>query len=272
MCGIRSWRLARETPSKVSSYHKTRQCNMNSTLIAMRSLCLFSGFCLSVFPVLPTTTAVSQEIVDCPGLPGKYVVLEDQNYALCAGARSVNFGEITYAKCAIKHNQTSISAVQSYPFPSVPPSPDNIDTVNEGAPINGYMVSTFSPPPELTSPSGNLALYTCNAGGAYAQCDGGLCFTSTRAKQSPPLWGAVSSSQIVCSCPIATPKTSYQVFGPNQCPTTPKEYDEICAAGVTKINNGAMIYVGAPVGVPEKLAACLMGEPQKFNKCDRPSD
>src|ERR1700693_2645159 len=103
---------------------------MNGTLLVKGSLYLFAGFCLSVLSVLPRT-AVSQEIVDCPGLPGKYIVLENQNYALCAGARSVNFGEITYAKCAIKHNQTSISEVQSYPFPSVPPSPDNIDTVNE---------------------------------------------------------------------------------------------------------------------------------------------
>jgi hypothetical protein len=245
---------------------------MNSTLLVKGSLYLFAGLCLSVLPILPRT-AVSQEIVDCPGLPGKYIVLENQNYALCAGAQSVNFGEITYAKCAIKNKQTSISEVLSYPFPSIPPSPDNIDTVNEGAPTNGYIVSTFSPPPGLTRPSGDLALYTCNAGGSYAQCDGGLCFTSTRAKQSPapPLWGPVSNSQIVCSCPIATPTTSYQVFGPSECPTTPREYDEICAAGVTKNNNGAMIYVGAPVGVPEKLAACLTGKPQKFNKCDRPS-
>ena len=244
---------------------------MYGTLLVKRPLYLFVGFCLSVFSIFPTA-AISQEIVDCPGLPGKYVVLENQNYALCAGARSVNYGEVTYAKCVINHNQNSISEVLSYPSPSVPPSSDNIDTVNEDAPINGYIVSTFSPPPELTSPSGNLALYTCNAGGSYAQCDGGLCFTSTRAKHSPvpPLWGAVSRSQIVCSCPIATPQTSYQVFGPNQCPTTLKEYDEICAAGVTKTNNGAMIYVGAPDGVPEKLAACLTGEPQKFNKCDRP--
>ena len=194
-------------------------------------------------------------MVGCPGLTGKYIVLANQNYALCAGAQSVNYGEIKYAKCAINHDQSSISKVLSYPFPSVPPSPNNIDTINESAPINGYIVSTFSPPPGLTSPSGNLTLYTCKAGGSYAQCDGGLCFTSTTAKQSPepPLWGPVSSSQIVCSCPIATPKTSYQVFGPNQCPTAPEEYDQICAAGVTKINNGAMIYVGAPVGVPEKF-------------------
>jgi hypothetical protein len=87
-----------------------------------------------------------------------------------------------------------------------------------------------------------------------------------------PCGGLSAVLKLYAPDPIATPKTSYQVFGPNQCPTTSKEYDEICAAGVTKINNGAMIYVGAPVGVPEKLAACLMGEPQKFNKCDRPSD
>jgi hypothetical protein len=89
---------------------------MNGTLLAKGSLYLFAGFCLSVLSVLPKT-AVSQEIVDCAGLPGKYIVLENQNYALCAGARSANFGEITYAKCAIENKETSISEVLSYPIP-----------------------------------------------------------------------------------------------------------------------------------------------------------
>src|SRR5271166_3030824 len=58
---------------------------------------------------------------------------------------------------------------------------------------------------------------------------------------------------------------------PTPCPKTSKKYDEICADGVTKINNGAAIYIGAPAGVVEKLAACLTGKHQKFNECDRPS-
>src|SRR5271166_4103836 len=145
--------------------------------------------------------AVSQIVTECPGLPGKYEVLENQPYALCAGAQSVNFDEITYAKCTKMHGN-SISLQQTYPFPSVHPE-GNINTMNQGAPgAGGYMVSTYSPPANVTSPAGNIAVYSCD-GGTYAQCDGGLCFSSTTGKTSP-LWGPVSNDQIVCSCPVKT--------------------------------------------------------------------
>ena len=38
---------------------------------------------------------------NCPNIPGNYTILQNQTYALCAGAQSVNFGEITYANCTI---------------------------------------------------------------------------------------------------------------------------------------------------------------------------
>ena len=242
---------------------------MDRIILTKRSLCIFAMLFFIALLISPKT-AITQTVTQCPGLFGNYVVLENQNYALCAGAQSVNFDEITYATCSIIKNGNSISEEQSYPFPSVPPSGKNINTVNQGAPTNGYMVSTYSPPAGVTSPNGNLALYTCDGGGSYAQCDGGICFTSTTGKSSP-LWGAVSSNQIVCSCPITTTKTSFQVFGPNPCPKKPRDYDAICATNVSKVNNGATIYIGSPSGYPEKLAACLTGTSQNFNTCKRPS-
>jgi hypothetical protein len=127
--------------------------------------------------VLLPEAAASQIVTTCPGLPGKFVILENQPYALCAGAQSVNFNEITYAKCQKLHGN-SISLPHNFPFPSIRPA-GNINTVNEGAPHRGgYIVSTYSPPAGAIGPQGNLAIYTCE-GGSYAQCDGGLCFNST---------------------------------------------------------------------------------------------
>jgi len=64
---------------------------------------------------------------------------------------------------------------------------EDVCTVNAEGSENGYMVSTFSVPDAVVSPHGDHALYTCSAGtsdGAYAQCDGGLCFTGTEGKRS----------------------------------------------------------------------------------------
>ena len=64
---------------------------------------------------------------------------------------------------------------------------EDVCTVNAEGSENGYMVSTFSLPDAVVSPHADHALYTCSAGtsdGAYAQCDGGLCFTGTEGKRS----------------------------------------------------------------------------------------
>jgi|SRR6516164_1418362 len=219
--------------------------------------------------ILLPEAAVSQEVTTCPGLPGlKFVILKNQPYALCAGAQSVNFNEITYANCAKLHGD-SISLEQSFPFPSVNPV-GNINTVNQGAPHRGgYIVSTYSPPAGSTNPAGDLAVYSCQ-GGSYAQCDGGLCFTSTTEKTSP-LWGDVSHSQIVCSCPIRTSAIPFEVMGPFPCPTTAAEFDSVCGSNVSAANNGATIFIGAPFRDGyEKLSECLTGQPQTFNTCTRP--
>ena len=156
------------------------------------------------------------------------------------------------------------------------------------------MVSTFSVPEDSVYPAGNTALYTCpgkaNAGevgfvaiGSYGQCDGGLCFTSTRNK-----------NVIICSCPISTncdlesrTELGYQISGgydpsvavngkeggcsPEDC--------EMCSAGEIKkeqcggnplsdIAEGTIVPVGAPAGSAEILACILLdGNVPKTNSC-----
>jgi hypothetical protein len=219
--------------------------------------------------ILLPEAAVSQEKVTCPGLPPNLIILKNQPYALCAGAKSVNFNEITYANCSMLHGN-SISLPQHFPFPPVNDHPGDINTVNQGAPNRGgYIVSTYSPPVGATKPDGNLAVYQCE-GGTYAQCDGGLCSTSTTGKTSP-LWGHVSNRQIICSCPIATHSTGFEVMGPKPCPTTAAEFDSVCGSNVSGANNGTTIYIGSPVpGSFESLAACL-GQPVTLNHCTRPA-
>ena len=83
----------------------------------------------------------------------------------------------------------------------------NVCTVNAQGAGNGFVVSTFSPPPSILAPSGNQALYTCpprTSAGFYAMCDGGICFTSTEGQSLPGL-GKLGKEQIVCSCPVCKP-------------------------------------------------------------------
>lgn len=228
----------------------------------------------AAFVALAVAPAVAQVKTSCPPYPGTYVKLVNQPYALCAGATTVNFDEVTYAKCK-RLTGTSISAEQKYPFPAngdflkIPRS-GNIATVNKGTPMSkGYVVSTYSPPAGAIAPRQELALYTCDQG-AYAQCDGGLCFSSTTGKSSP-LWGKVGKDEIICSCPITVTQTPFQVFGPGQCPTTQAAYDAICAKNVSRANNGAVLYIGSPVGGPEALAQCLQNAPVNFRSCYRPA-
>jgi len=242
------------------------------TLSGNRSLLAASLLLSLIF--LPEV-AVSQQIVTWPGLPGHWVILKNQPYALCAGAESVNFNEITYANCA-RLRGNSISLQQNFPSaPGNDDNPGNISTVNEGAPNRGgYIVSTYSPPAGAVNPNGDLASYQCERGGSYAQCDGGLCFTSTTGR-NPPLWGPVSNSQIVCSCPIQTSAIPFEVMGPKPCPTTAAAFDAVCGANVSKANNGATIFIGDPVpGGRGILGACLLGQtqPLPINTCTRPAE
>jgi len=246
---------------------------MNISSRALSSNRSLLATAILVFIILLPGAAVSQQVVTCPGLPGHYVILKNQPYALCAGAQAVNFNEITYANCArLKGN--SISLQQNFPFaPGNDDNPGNIATVNEGAPSRGgYIVSTYSAPAGAVDPNGNLAVYSCERGGSSAQCDGGLCFTSTTGK-NPPLWGPVSNSQIVCSCPIRTTALPFSVIGPKPCPATAAEYDAVCGANGSQANNGATIFIGDPIPNPDSweiLASCV-GQPVTMNTCTRPA-
>jgi hypothetical protein len=234
----------------------------------------------------------------CKLPPSAYTILKNQRYALCAGASSFIFDKITYAKCTIQ-NGDSISKPFNYPFPSPNPPVGNITTVNQEGIANGsFYTSTYYPPADATTAGGDVAVYTCNTAGSnnqgsnnqncdgdscnksgsYAQCDGGICFTSTENTSFPGL-GAVGANEIVCSCPITTTNSDYQIFGPfgtqffgphHNCPTTASDYDAICGIGITANNNGHNLYIGSPTGVPVQLAECLTGQTPKFNTCTRP--
>ena len=246
---------------------------MNISSRALSSNRSLLATAILVFIILLPGAAVSQQVVTCPGLPGHFVILRNQPYALCAGAAAVNFNEITYANCA-RLRGNSISLQQNFPSaPGNDDNPGNIATVNEGAPNRGgYIVSTYSAPAGAVDPNGNLAVYSCDRGGSSAQCDGGLCFTSTTGK-NPPLWGPVSNSQIVCSCPIRTTAVPFSVIGPKPCPATAAEYDAVCGANGSQANNGATIFIGDPIPNPDSweiLASCV-GQPVTMNTCTRPA-
>ena len=247
---------------------------MNISSRALSSNRSLLATAILVFIILLPGAAVSQQVVTCPGLPGHFVILRNQPYALCAGAQAVNFNEITYANCA-RLRGNSISLQQNFPSaPGNDDNPGNIATVNEGAPNRGgYIVSTYSAPAGAVNPNGDLAVYQCETGGSYAQCDGGLCFTSTTGR-NPPLWGPVSNNQVVCSCPIHTTPLPFSVMGPKPCPTTAAEYDAVCGSSGSQANNGATLFIGDPLGANpdswELLAACL-GQPVTVNTCTRPA-
>jgi hypothetical protein len=100
---------------------------------------------------------------------GPLTQLDNQDYALCAGAISFVFDQVAYANCQILFG-TSISLTLSYPPVSLTGQPGgNIETVNQlGMTQGNFIVSTYSTPASLTSPQGNTAVYTCPAGSTAA--------------------------------------------------------------------------------------------------------
>lgn len=212
---------------------------------------------------------VSAGKIDCSA----FTKLADQDYALCAGALTWNFDGITYAKCKKMHGN-SLSLTQPYPAPPKPQQGD-IQTINDigTAPDNGaFIVSTYSPPEGARSPSGDLAVYNCKRKGSYAQCDGGICFTNTSGKNFPGL-GKLAENEIMCSCPITTANV-YEVFGPNPCPKTAAEFDQVCATGSRSAKNGEYLRIGSPGrGNIQIFSDCLEPKPEPvyLNRCVRPS-
>jgi hypothetical protein len=192
--------------------------------------------------------------------------LTNQPYALCAGANTFNFDGIAYAKCKLL-NGNSLGITHAYPTDS------NVQTVNTiGITNNHYVVSTYSPPN-----ASQFALYSCNKAGAYAQCNGGLCFNSTIGKPFPKI-GPLDSDEIICSCPVVASK-SYHVTASSTCPTTQAQYDQICGAGVSteQSANGLSVYIGSDGPPAGTLAlnvlyrATFGGSPSPESVCPYPA-
>ena len=197
--------------------------------------------------------------------PSPFVICSNQTYALCATANCFVLDDVAYCQCDVQTGN-SISSADSFG------NGQNICTVNADGVDNGYMASTYSLPNSVVAPDGDQALYTCPAAtsnGAYAQCDGGICFTSTQGKSFPGFSEPLGADQIVCSCPItvanpATAKTGYQIVGPYPCQ---KSFFKNCKKAQTNKSNGAQIFVGAPSGAGRALTQALYGSVPPLNQC-----
>jgi len=194
-----------------------------------------------------------------------FKVCKDQTYALCAGAKCNVFDGVAYCQCDVKHGDSV-----SLPFPTG--NGEDVCSINAAGADNKYMVSTYSLPEQIASPQGGGALYTCpgdTSDGAYAQCDGGLCFPSTEETTFPGFDKPVPKGQIICSCPItqAKPHTSqagYQILGPYPCDMSFFRY---CKGAKAKSHTGSIIYVGAPIGTAARLTVLLNGHAPPLNEC-----
>ncbi len=194
-----------------------------------------------------------------------FTICSNQTYALCAVARCFVLDDVAYCKCDVLSGD-SISQSDAFG------NGQNICTVNAEGAENGYMASTFSLPDSVVAPGGSQALYTCPAStstGAYAQCDGGLCFTSTQGQSFPGFSDPLTDGEIICSCPItlanpATAMIGYQIAGPYPCQ---KSFFQNCKRTTASEKNGSQIYVGAPTGVAELLTRQLNGSVPALNRC-----
>ena len=194
-----------------------------------------------------------------------FIILDNQTYALCAASSCFVFNDVAYCKCDVEFGD-SISEKLAFD------NGQDVCTVNKEGVKNGYMVSTFSPPPS----NPNQAIYTCpgatpgraGSNGAYAQCDGGICFKSTQGKSFPGFDGALAEDEIICSCPITeqSPKEAvgYQIAGPYPCQ---QSFFENCSSAVANNNTGSTLFVGAPTGTFDFLSKLLTGSVPNENRC-----
>ena len=198
--------------------------------------------------------------------PRLFKICENQTYALCAVASCFVFDGLSYCKCEVKSGD-SISLPLDYG------RRQDVCTVNAEGKKNGFMVSTFSLDEQVvaTAPDGDKALYDCPAGtsnGAYAQCDGGVCFTGSEGQSFPGFAKPLKKNEIICSCPITeaspTAMTGYQIAGPYPCQ---QSFFRNCRKAVANTENGSQIYVGAPTGVARFLTRELYGYVPPLNHC-----
>jgi hypothetical protein len=201
--------------------------------------------------------------------PRFFKICQSQSYALCAVASCFVFNGLAYCRCNVESGDSI-----SLPF-ELGQGADVCSVNAEGA-QNGYMVSTFSLPASVVAPDGDKALYDCpaaTADGAYAQCDGGLCFTSSEGQSFPGFNQPLQQHQIICSCPItvadpATAVVGYQIAGPFPCR---RSFFRNCQAATANANSGSRIYVGAPTGTARLLARKLYGDVPPLNECRLPT-
>ena len=196
----------------------------------------------------------------------------NQTFALCAVASCFVFNGVAYCGCDVK-TEASISLALDFD------DGQNVCTVNaQGAaqdqpPGHGYMVSMFAFPPSVQLPAGDpaaQALYTCPpvvSNGTYAQCDGGICFTGSKAQSFP---GFDEPQGIICSCPIASrtqASLGYQIPGPYPCQ---KSFFQNCGSKAANANTGSTVYSGAPIGSARLLTQLLYGTAPPINQCPSP--
>lgn len=199
-----------------------------------------------------------------------------QEYALCASAQCFTIDNVAYCKCDKKVGQSI-----SLPFfftNNKPPAPgpvvgdvcDLMEVSGEG----GFLVSTFSPPPQLEqgySGPDAQAIYTCpGSGNLSAQCNGGLCVKAT-AGTNWLFLGAISKDEVVCSCPIAaSPQFGFQFIGPADCDREFfEQYCGIQGGGSTgmSVPTGTQLAVGSVTGSGTVLSKLLEGNVSPTNRC-----
>lgn len=188
------------------------------------------------------------------------MVCQNQTYALCAGASCFVFNDVAYCACNIRKGD-SVSSSFKY-------AGGDICAVNAQGADNGFMASTFSLPASLIAPAGKQALYKCprTSRAAYAKCDGGLCFTSTRGQSVPGSGTPLGRSQIVCSCPVETanPVQGLEIIGPYPCQASFFKYcDPAYATGET----GSTLIDGTAIGSTLIGTRVLYGHVPRLNTC-----
>jgi len=195
----------------------------------------------------------------------RFSICKNQTYALCATAQCRVFDRVAYCQCDVQLGDSISLAFHLS-------NGEDVCSVNAAGVGNGFMVSTYSLPESVVAPNGNRAVYSClrdSSDGAYAQCDGGLCFTSTEGTTFPGFEGPLPKGQIICSCPIimasvGTPNLGYQIIGPFPCQ---KSFFQYCNSSTANETTGGTMYVGAPPGTGEAMTTLLYGSTPAFNKC-----
>jgi hypothetical protein len=192
-----------------------------------------------------------------------FKICRNKNYALCASARCNVYNGVAYCRCEEKSGDSISLAFQTG-------KDEDVCSVMAQGFQNQYVVSTYSLPESIVAPTGDSAIYNCPGGssaGAYAQCNGSLCSTTTEGTQYPGFEVPLLSGEIICSCPIssgAANKGGYKILGPYPCQ---KSFFQYCKGAVANSKNGSTIYVGAPAGTTQALAAQLNGSVPPLNEC-----